>query len=129
LPAVLLDANITTAPSIVSVYICLGVVSHANVRCTFGPLGRLIVSPAFHRLHHSTEHRPGINLGVSLTVWDALTGRAVFPRRGDPIPATGLIGRPIPVEQSVTLARPASMLARQLMGPFSIPAAGRRLGS
>ena len=67
--------------------------SHANVRLDFGPLGRVVVSPHFHRLHHALDHDEGIgarahgvNFGVLLPVWDILFGTARF---GGAYPATG----------------------------------------
>jgi sterol desaturase/sphingolipid hydroxylase (fatty acid hydroxylase superfamily) len=67
--------------------------SHANVRMSFGWLGRLVVSPRFHRLHHSIglghESRGrgsigGHNFAVLLPVWDVLFGTANFEDRYDP---------------------------------------------
>ena len=55
------------APVLITIYVCVGTLQPANVRSTFGPVGRLVVSPAYHRLHHD----PGVlraNLGVVLTV-------------------------------------------------------------
>jgi sterol desaturase/sphingolipid hydroxylase (fatty acid hydroxylase superfamily) len=56
--------------------------SHANVRLAFGPvLGRLLVSPAYHRLHHriGLGHESagpgtlgGHNFAVLFPVWDLL---------------------------------------------------------
>ena len=73
--------------------------SHANVRLRFGWLGeRLLVSPHFHRIHHSLglghESRGkgtlgGHNFSVLLPVWDMLFGTARFEGRpGDT--ATGI---------------------------------------
>ena len=60
--------------------------SHANVRLSFGPvLGRLVVSPAFHRLHHAIGTGHGSrgqgslgdhNFAVLFPVWDLLFGTA-----------------------------------------------------
>ena len=68
--------------------------SHANVRMSFGPLlGRLLVSPRFHRLHHSIGlgHESagagslgGHNFAVLFPVWDLLAGTARFDDRYDP---------------------------------------------
>jgi sterol desaturase/sphingolipid hydroxylase (fatty acid hydroxylase superfamily) len=62
--------------------------SHANARLGFGWLGeRLLVSPRFHRLHHSLGlgHESGgkgtlggHNFAVLLPVWDVLFGTARF---------------------------------------------------
>jgi sterol desaturase/sphingolipid hydroxylase (fatty acid hydroxylase superfamily) len=47
-----------------------------------GLLGRILHSPAHHQLHHSTNPRHyGKNLGFSLSVWDALFGTLVVPRK------------------------------------------------
>ncbi len=48
---------------------------HANVRTNLGPLKHVLVSPQFHRIHHSIEprHRDK-NFGVVLTVWDRAFG-------------------------------------------------------
>jgi len=68
--------------------------SHANVRLSFGPVfGRLIVSPRFHRLHHTigVGHESqgagslgGHNFAVLFPVWDLLFGSARFDDRYDP---------------------------------------------
>lgn len=70
---------------------------HANLRLGFGRLGeRLLVSPRFHRLHHSigigheSDGRGtlgGHNFGVLLPVWDILFRTANFDNRFD---ATGV---------------------------------------
>jgi sterol desaturase/sphingolipid hydroxylase (fatty acid hydroxylase superfamily) len=44
---------------------------HTNVKWSYGPLGWVLVSPAYHRLHHSADSQD-VNLGVVLTVWDHL---------------------------------------------------------
>jgi sterol desaturase/sphingolipid hydroxylase (fatty acid hydroxylase superfamily) len=91
---------------------------HANLRWTFGPLGRVLVSPAYHRLHHAPGTQ-GLNLGVVLTIWDVLAGWARFPSYNDDAGRTGLDGRPVPVEQD-DAAGPALLLllAGQLIEPF-----------
>ncbi|MXP64480.1 fatty acid hydroxylase family protein [Roseomonas sp. M0104] len=64
--------------------------SHANIRLSFGRVGeRLLVSPRFHRLHHSRfgSARLGKNYAVLLPVWDWIFGTADFRR--DLFPATG----------------------------------------
>ena len=71
--------------------------AHANVRLSFGPVfERLLVSPRFHRLHHSIglghESRGsgslgGHNFAVLFPVWDVIFGSANFEDRYD---ATGI---------------------------------------
>ena len=116
-PVMVLMPTRPIAPVLITIYVCIGTLQHANLRWTFGPLGLVLVSPAYHRLHHAPDTQ-GINLGVVLTVWDVLVGRARFPSRGDAAGRTGLDGRPVPVEQDGS-ARPALLLlAGQLIEPF-----------
>jgi sterol desaturase/sphingolipid hydroxylase (fatty acid hydroxylase superfamily) len=61
------------APVIITIYVCIGTLQHANLRWTFGPAGRVLVSPAYHRLHHAQDTQR-VNLGVVLTIWDILAG-------------------------------------------------------
>jgi len=68
--------------------------SHANVRMSFGPvLGRLLVSPAYHRLHHriGLGHESagpgslgGHNFAVLFPLWDHLFGTARHDGRYEP---------------------------------------------
>ncbi len=68
--------------------------SHANVRLGFGRwCSRLLVSPRFHRLHHSIGlgHESagrgslgGHNFAVLFPVWDLVFGTADFSHRYDP---------------------------------------------
>lgn len=68
--------------------------SHANVRMSFGPvLGRLLVSPAYHRLHHriGLGHESagpgslgGHNFAVLFPMWDHLFGTARHDGRYEP---------------------------------------------
>jgi sterol desaturase/sphingolipid hydroxylase (fatty acid hydroxylase superfamily) len=117
IPVVALMPTRPVAPVLITSYVCIGTLQHANVRWTFGPVGRVLVSPAYHRLHHAREDQR-VNLGVVLTVWDVLAGYARFPVRSDAVQRTGLAGRPVPVEQDES-ARPALvLLAEQLFEPF-----------
>jgi sterol desaturase/sphingolipid hydroxylase (fatty acid hydroxylase superfamily) len=116
-PVVALMPTRPIAPVLITIYVCIGTLQHANLRWTFGPVGRLIVSPAYHRLHHApdTQH---VNLGVVLTIWDVLAGRARFPSRSGSAGRTGLDGRPIPVEQDDSTGPVLLLLAEQLIEPF-----------
>jgi sterol desaturase/sphingolipid hydroxylase (fatty acid hydroxylase superfamily) len=116
-PVVVLMPTRPIAPVLITIYVCIGTLQHANLRWTFGPVGRVIVSPAYHRLHHAadTQH---VNLGVVLTIWDVLAGRARFPARGAAAGRTGLDGRPVPVEQDGSAGPVLRLLAEQLIEPF-----------
>jgi sterol desaturase/sphingolipid hydroxylase (fatty acid hydroxylase superfamily) len=116
-PVVALMPTRPIAPVLITIYVCIGTLQHANLRWAFGPFGRVIVSPAYHRLHHApdTQH---VNLGVVLTIWDVLAGRARFPVRSDGAGRTGLDGRPVPVEQDGSAAPVLLLVAEQLAEPF-----------
>jgi len=116
IPVVALMPARPMAPVLITVYVCIGTLQHANLRWTFGPAGRVLVSPAYHRLHHAPDTQD-TNLGVVLTIWDVLAGRARFPSRTGAVGRTGLDGRPVPVEQDDTAA-PVLLLAKQLAEPF-----------
>jgi sterol desaturase/sphingolipid hydroxylase (fatty acid hydroxylase superfamily) len=117
IPVMALMPTRPIAPVLITIYVCIGTLQHANLRWTFGPLGRLIVSPAYHRLHHDREDQH-VNLGVVLTIWDILAGRARFPAHGLEVGRTGLDGRPVPVEQDASSAPALRLLAEQLVEPF-----------
>ena len=116
-PVVALLPGRPITPVLITIYVCIGTLQHANLRWTFGPAGRVIVSPAYHRLHHAREDQ-SINLGVVLTVWDVLAGCARFPRGCDAAGRTGLAGRPVAVEQDAVTAPGPLLLAGQLIEPF-----------
>jgi sterol desaturase/sphingolipid hydroxylase (fatty acid hydroxylase superfamily) len=46
---------------------------HSHIALSFGWLENVFISPAQHQLHHARS-RNGVNLGVSLAVWDGLFG-------------------------------------------------------
>ena len=56
---------------------------HANLPWTYGPLGHLLVSPVFHRVHHAIGvghegRRYGCNFAVLFPVWDTVFGTADY---------------------------------------------------
>jgi sterol desaturase/sphingolipid hydroxylase (fatty acid hydroxylase superfamily) len=116
-PVVVLMPDRAIDPVLITIYVCIGTLQHANLNWTFGPIGRVIVSPAYHRLHHARESQ-GVNLGVVLVIWDILAGRAVFPHRRQPPGRTGLDGRPFPVEQAASAGPALRVMAEQLAEPF-----------
>ena len=116
-PVVILMPARAIDPVLITAYVCVGTLQHANLRWTFGPLGRVLVSPAYHRLHHAADIQDA-NLGVVLTIWDVLAGRARFPARASRVGRTALDGRPVPVEQDTPAAPPLRLMAGQLIEPF-----------
>lgn len=122
-PALMLSASGEVPAAALIAYGCLATLPHANLRWKFGPLGRVVVSPAYHRLHHDREGgvRGGVNFGFVLVCWDQLARRAVHPEVSRPI-VTGIAGRPVPVEQEETQIM-ARTLVHQLIQPFRIVSA------
>ncbi|MFO6447614.1 sterol desaturase family protein [Erythrobacter sp. NE805] len=54
---------------------------HADVPWTLGPLGKVLISPAAHRLHHiRDETLMGANFGNTVVLWDWLFGTWLDPR-------------------------------------------------
>jgi sterol desaturase/sphingolipid hydroxylase (fatty acid hydroxylase superfamily) len=125
-PALVLGASGAVPAAALVAYGCLVTLPHANLRWTFGPLGKVVVSPAYHRLHHAREladPRRAVNLGFVLVGWDQLARRAAYPT-GRVAVATGLAGRPVPVEQAAP-DRTVRVVLAQLAQPFRVrPASG-----
>jgi sterol desaturase/sphingolipid hydroxylase (fatty acid hydroxylase superfamily) len=119
IPILAIGHNAVTPAVVLTVYACLGALPHANVRWSYGTAGAILISPAYHRVHHSATGRLDINLGTVFTVWDRLSGRAVFPETGKPPIPTGLSGRPVPVEQSGDRPRFARTFLTQWAEPFT----------
>ena len=121
IPILAVESNAATPAAVLTAYACLGALPHANVRWTYGRAGRVLISPAYHRLHHAATGRIDINLGTVFAVWDMLSRRAVFPAAGAArqVCATGLAGRPVPVEQTGSRPRFARTMLSQLAEPFT----------
>jgi sterol desaturase/sphingolipid hydroxylase (fatty acid hydroxylase superfamily) len=71
----LLGATLDTFVAFSFVHMLLGQIQHARVNWNYGLLGKVLVSPAFHRFHHS-QHRQDFdhNFGARLVLWDWLFG-------------------------------------------------------
>jgi hypothetical protein len=83
-------------------------------------VGRIFISPAYHRLHHAATGRLDINLGTVFALWDTASRRAVWPAQSAQPPiGTGLAGRPVPVEQSGSRPRLSRTMLSQLAEPFT----------
>jgi sterol desaturase/sphingolipid hydroxylase (fatty acid hydroxylase superfamily) len=124
IPGIVLLANGTSTTILLVIYGGIVALAHSNTRMGFGPLGRIFVSPNFHRVHHQLDGPQDVNLGFALTIWDQLFGRAVFPTPEMVGAPTGLPGRPLRVENAGPRPRHISVLAAQLVGPFR-PVGGR----
>lgn len=74
---------------------CYGLLIHADVPWTFGPLGRIFVSPAMHRWHHVRDiDRAGSNFGFVFAVFDRAFGTYYLPGPcGVPVGIDETLGR------------------------------------
>jgi sterol desaturase/sphingolipid hydroxylase (fatty acid hydroxylase superfamily) len=118
IPGIVLLANGALPITLLVIYGGVVAFAHSNTNLGFGPLGRIFVSPNFHRIHHKLDGPQDVNLGFALTIWDQLFHRAVFPTPETIRTDTGLPGRPVIVEQAGNRPRHFSTFAAQLVAPF-----------
>jgi sterol desaturase/sphingolipid hydroxylase (fatty acid hydroxylase superfamily) len=118
IPGIVLVANGEVTTLVLVVYAGIVAFAHSNTNLGFGPLGRIVVSPNYHRIHHRLEGRQDVNLGFALTIWDQLFHMAVFPTPETIRADTGLPGRPLVVEQESVRPRHLSVFVAQLFAPF-----------
>jgi sterol desaturase/sphingolipid hydroxylase (fatty acid hydroxylase superfamily) len=90
---------------------------HSNIRTNLGILGHVLVSPQYHRIHHSLdpEHRDR-NFGERLPIWDYLFGTMATDRHI--YPETGVVGCEPLEETSANPVRLFAVWVRQLLYPF-----------
>jgi sterol desaturase/sphingolipid hydroxylase (fatty acid hydroxylase superfamily) len=117
-PALVLLANGGLPTLLLVMYGGAVAFAHSNTNLGFGPLERVFVSPNYHRIHHRVRGRQDVNLGFTLTVWDQLSHRAVFPTFETIRADTGLPRRPLRIEQQGSRPHHLTVLAAQLVGPF-----------
>lgn len=68
-------------------------VRHTHLPMSFGPVDRLVISPHFHQLHHSTDRRHfDKNFGLMFPFWDRMFGTLMAPEPGERF-SFGLIER------------------------------------
>lgn len=101
LPVVALGFAPKAVAGIVPVLTFLAILVHANLDWDWGPLRSVIISPRFHRWHHTSEAEGrDKNFAGLLPLWDILFGTYYMPR--DRVPAAfgtdtavppGLIGQ------------------------------------
>lgn len=117
-PGLVLLANGSLSITVLALYGAVVAFAHSNTRLGFGPLGRIVVSPNYHRIHHKLDGPQDVNMGFVLTIWDQMFHTAVFPTEGTVRADTGLPGRPLIVEQERPASRQLLVFAAQMWGPF-----------
>jgi sterol desaturase/sphingolipid hydroxylase (fatty acid hydroxylase superfamily) len=118
LPGLVLLDNGAVSTTLLVLYGGIVAFAHSNTNLGFGPLGRVFVSPNYHRIHHRLDGAQDVNLGFALTIWDQLFRRAVFPTAETIRIDTGIPGRPLAVEQAGSRPHHLAVFATQLVGPF-----------
>ena len=63
-----------------SVGVVVNIWIHTNLKANLGLLGRILITPDFHRIHHGVKGFSGKNFGFVFTVWDRLFGSYVDPQ-------------------------------------------------
>ena len=118
IPGIVLLANGAMTTTLLVIYGAILAFAHSNTNMGFGPLGRIFVSPNYHRIHHKLDGPQDVNLGFALTIWDQLFRCAVFPTKETIRTDTGLPGRPLIVEQAGVRPHHLAVFAVQLAAPF-----------
>jgi sterol desaturase/sphingolipid hydroxylase (fatty acid hydroxylase superfamily) len=92
------------------------VLNHANMRINFGPLRWLLVSPEFHRWHHSRDREArDKNFAATLPLLDALFGTLHMPR--GQMPSEYGLDQPIPATYPAQLLYPFRSIPAPEAGP------------
>lgn len=67
--------------------IIIGHLNHANIRITWGPLKYIINNSVMHLYHHAKHlpkgQMPGVNFGISLSIWDYIFRTNYIPQDKD----------------------------------------------
>lgn len=90
---------------------------HSNLRVNLGPLRHLIVTPQYHRVHHSRlpQHFDK-NFSDRLVIWDRVFGTAYLAE--DEYPPTGVPDIDLPLERSWAPHGVLALHLRHLLWPF-----------
>ncbi len=116
-PLVLLGFAPQAVVCMIPVVVAFVVVTHADVPWSWGPLRYVVVSPAYHHWHHSSEPEAiDKNFAGVLVAWDWLFGTLYFPRCRLPS-AYGVSGGGVPQSFLGLLSYPFLTVARSSRVP------------
>jgi sterol desaturase/sphingolipid hydroxylase (fatty acid hydroxylase superfamily) len=79
IPVTLLHLSPAEAGIGYSIGIFIQLIEHTNWKISFGPLNWLLVTPDYHRIHHSATLHRGKNLAGTFRIWDMMFGTYVNP--------------------------------------------------
>jgi sterol desaturase/sphingolipid hydroxylase (fatty acid hydroxylase superfamily) len=109
-PGLLLGVPARVWLPVVWIQVALDCLAHSGLGWGYGPLGAVVVSPGFHRVHHSAD--PGhynTNFGMTYSFWDRLFGTSAPPAE---VPSRyGVPGLGVPESFTRQLAFPFLFLA------------------
>jgi sterol desaturase/sphingolipid hydroxylase (fatty acid hydroxylase superfamily) len=74
-----LGFDLTAVAAAAPIFGLYGVLLHSRVDWRFGPLAWLVVTPAYHRWHHSTAVEGGCNFAGLFPLWDLVFGTFHLP--------------------------------------------------
>jgi sterol desaturase/sphingolipid hydroxylase (fatty acid hydroxylase superfamily) len=113
IPAAVMGAGAAIPLAVVMIQLFHQTMEHTNTGWTYGPIGRLIVSPAYHEVHHSNapEHL-NRNLSPVFTIWDRLFD--TYAERGRYELEFGLTDEVLPESYVAQLFAPATGIYRLL---------------
>jgi sterol desaturase/sphingolipid hydroxylase (fatty acid hydroxylase superfamily) len=85
IPLVLLGFSIQGALVIVPLLFVYVILLHSNLNWDYGPFRYVLVSPAYHRWHHtSDDDGVDVNFAAIFPLWDLMFGTCYFPRGREP---------------------------------------------
>jgi sterol desaturase/sphingolipid hydroxylase (fatty acid hydroxylase superfamily) len=117
LPLLLLGFEVGTLGPLAVVLTVYSIFVHANLNWRFGSLRYVLVSPVFHRWHHTTE-QAGLdrNFAGLLPVWDVVFGTFYLPDDREPT-RFGVCGEALPDGPVGQLFYPFRLGAERSSGP------------
>jgi len=95
IPFQMLGTSLQVALTVNFIMAWLLLLQHSEFDWHYGPIGRIFVSPVFHRWHHAVDaESQNANYGMLFTFWDDLFGTSF--RRDTPPEQLGLAGEVMP---------------------------------
>jgi sterol desaturase/sphingolipid hydroxylase (fatty acid hydroxylase superfamily) len=86
-----------------SIGVIVNIWIHTNLWVNLGPVGRIIITPNYHRIHHGAMGLSAKNLGFLFPIWDKIFGTYVDPQS---------MGKDIPIGSVLT----SKALFRMIVG-------------
>lgn len=85
LPCLALGFPLDVVLSIIPAMMWLAALAHSDFDLSYGPLGKVFVSPTFHRWHHTHSDEGGnSNFANVLSLWDRIFGSFYMPKDSRP---------------------------------------------